>query len=188
MNATGGRWLKVVLLSLALPAAVDSLDHAAQARLRQYRDPRLHTGMQAASNLADPRVLLVGMLGIAILDPADGPATVRLAISAMIATGLVVETAKVTVNRPRPHGGPRGFSSSFPSGHTSGAFALAVILARRWKRMTFAFFAVAATVAFSRIYLEHHYLSDVVVGMVVGFVCANIVARWRPATTWGLLP
>jgi membrane-associated phospholipid phosphatase len=186
----GGKWgwLRIVTLSLALPAAVDSLDHAVQENLRRHHDPKVQVGMQAASDLAGAELLLGGMLAIAVLDPIAGPETARIAISSLLATGLVVEGIKFVVDRPRPHGWLRGWSSSFPSGHASGAFALAVIFTRRWKRLAIGFWTVAVTVALSRLYLERHYLSDVVAGAVIGFVSANAVARWPFARTWGLTP
>lgn len=57
---------------------------------------------------------------------------------------------------------------SFPSGHASNNFALAVCAAmffRRWGWLTFIF---ALMVSYSRIYVGSHYPLDVVVAMMVG--------------------
>jgi membrane-associated phospholipid phosphatase len=59
---------------------------------------------------------------------------------------------------------------SFPSGHTAVAFATALTLAlavRRWWVVAAAL-AYAALMAYSRLYLGHHYPSDVAAGVVLG--------------------
>lgn len=59
---------------------------------------------------------------------------------------------------------------AYPSGHTALAFALATVVAlvrRRWW-VTASALAIALSVSFSRIYLGHHYPSDVLAGMVLG--------------------
>lgn len=72
----------------------------------------------------------------------------------------------------------RGFlerdSSSFPSGHASGSAAIAVFLGiavrHRAKGRFIAIVAVvfAVLVAFSRVYLDQHWFSDVTGGLVIG--------------------
>jgi membrane-associated phospholipid phosphatase len=61
---------------------------------------------------------------------------------------------------------------SFPSGHTSTAFTMALLLAalQRQRIWVIALPFVALMVGFSRIYLAQHFLTDVAAGMVVGIV------------------
>ena len=65
-------------------------------------------------------------------------------------------------------------SFSFPSGHTSSAFAAAFTLL--WHNRKFgiplAFFA--AVMGFSRVYVQVHYCTDVLFGVLSGAVCALI--------------
>jgi undecaprenyl-diphosphatase len=179
-------WLKLAVLTVMLPAAIDSLDLAVRNDLQRHHDPRLDPIMQAATNLGRKDILFGLLLGVAILDPAAGPATARLAVTSLVGTNLVVEGLKWAFDRPRPHGVHQRSNASFPSGHAASAFALAVVFARRWKRAAVAFWLLASIVAFSRLYLDRHYLTDVAVAVAIGIACASLLTRWRLATTWGL--
>jgi len=60
---------------------------------------------------------------------------------------------------------------SFPSGHTTSAFALCIFLAYVFlpkKKMQLLFFVTALLVGYSRIYLSQHFLEDVVAGAFIG--------------------
>lgn len=110
----------------------------------------------------------------------------------LVTTGLVggaVDTAvKVLVSRPRPElEDPiaTAFGQSFPSGHafTStaiyGALLLVFIpvLTRRWRWAGIAgYVLLVAAIAFSRLALGVHFLSDVLGGIVLG-------AAWLIAST-----
>jgi len=179
-------WLKVATLTVLLPAGVDSLDQAVRDDLQRHHDPRLQPVMQAATDLGRKDVLFGLLLAVAVLDPVAGPATARLALTSLVSTNLVVEGFKRAVDRPRPHGAHQRSNASFPSGHAASAFALAVVFARRWKRAAILFWLLAAIVAFSRMYLDRHYLSDVVVAAVIGVTCATLLVRWPPASSWRL--
>src|SRR5205085_12074147 len=101
-----------------------------------------------------------------------GRATVIRILAVLIPTNIVVEGIKAVVGRVRPDGDRRRVNSSFPSGHSANAFALALVLARRSRRPRLLFWPVAALVAISRAYLNRHYLSDIVVGSLIGLAVA----------------
>lgn len=64
---------------------------------------------------------------------------------------------------------------SFPSGHTSAAFAASIaVLMGRHKRIGVSMLALAFIIAFSRLYLYVHYPTDVLCGMIIGTVCGVI--------------
>lgn len=68
---------------------------------------------------------------------------------------------------PAPH------DYSFPSGHTSSSFAIAIVLLInhfKIKRFSVAYLAIALAVliSFSRLYLYLHFVTDVIGGLVLG--------------------
>lgn len=68
--------------------------------------------------------------------------------------------------------GPRPADFSFPSGHTAAAFGGALVLSAHAPGAAPAFYALAAVVGFSRVYLGVHYPSDVLIGGAVGMTLA----------------
>lgn len=63
-------------------------------------------------------------------------------------------------------------TTSFPSGHTVTAFALATAFSFLYPRLRVPAFIIAAVIGLSRIVLTAHYLSDVIAGAVVGVICS----------------
>jgi undecaprenyl-diphosphatase len=59
-------------------------------------------------------------------------------------------------------------SASFPSGHAMSAFAVAAAIAVLSPRLRWPVLAVAALIAFSRVYLGVHFWLDVLVGAALG--------------------
>jgi undecaprenyl-diphosphatase len=59
---------------------------------------------------------------------------------------------------------------SFPSGHVTNNFALAVVFAWFFRRFGWLYFIVAALVAWSRVYVGDHYPSDVLAAAAIGAV------------------
>ena len=100
-----------------------------------------------------------------------------VSFAAVVISSGVTQVLKYTVNRDRPFvtypdivKKSTGGSPSFPSGHTSSAFALATSVTLSYPKWYIAapFYAWAGTVAYSRMDLGVHYPSDVIAGALVG--------------------
>lgn len=67
---------------------------------------------------------------------------------------------------------------SFPSGHSGSAFATAVVMLLRLpKKYGIPAIILALLISFSRLYVGVHYLTDVLVGAIIGTIIALIVYR-----------
>jgi hypothetical protein len=63
-------------------------------------------------------------------------------------------------------------NGSFPSGHSMAAFAVATVVARRYgnhRWVPYAAYGLASLVGFSRLTINVHFLSDVVMGGAIGY-------------------
>ena len=94
-------------------------------------------------------------------------------VRAQIVSQVMVQTLKFTVQRDRPDGSN---SQSFPSGHSSSAFATAAVLHRHygWKVGAPAY-ALGSYVALARMSWNRHHATDVVMGAGFGIAAARTV-------------
>jgi membrane-associated phospholipid phosphatase len=69
---------------------------------------------------------------------------------------------------------------SFPSGHTATAFAFFGVIGFAYRhRWAWSFLVVASVIAWSRLYINAHFFSDLLVGVVVGLFFAQLT--WERA-------
>lgn len=114
-----------------------------------------------------------------------------LILVAFVSSGLTAQLLKNIIYAPRPRiyfeasqyiyrldnfGNSGGGASSFPSGHTTSAFALATVLAlwfqKKW--LSIVLVIAAALVGYSRIYLAQHFPADVLAGSCIGVLFGTL--------------
>lgn len=131
---------------------------------------------------------------------------------AFLVSGLIVQIIKNLTNSPRPKlffeagqylhfidGVSLANYSSFPSGHTTTAFAIATVMLLFTKTKAWQWFYLfsAVLIGYSRIYLAQHFLIDVMLGAAIGTVSGLVmvycvqhtkaikywwVRKWQPHT------
>jgi membrane-associated phospholipid phosphatase len=109
---------------------------------------------------------------------------------ATLINGVYTYGLKQVVHRTRPDGSN---DMSFPSGHTSNAFAWATVANRHYgPRVGVPAYLAAGLIGASRIRKDKHYLSDVVAGATLGYVVGRTVVRGDGgavhARRWALAP
>ena len=101
---------------------------------------------------------------------------VALTLACLLATGAAF-VLKYTFKRVRPLGHTTylgKIDSAFPSAHTAGSFVAAFTIAYFWPAWSVPLLALASLVAISRMYLELHFFSDVMGGILLAYLMMNL--------------
>lgn len=175
--------------------------------VRSYMLDNQTTGKDNAADffraIGEPQVWVVvpaAMVGTGLLAKKPGLTQAGLrAVSSAALAGGVTGVLKWVFGRERPDQPgsepdiwePFSFEfasgeASFPSGHTSAAFGFVASLAEDvdpwWAKV--GLYALGVGTAWSRVYNNKHWTSDVVAGAIVGIGSAKLVSgRWR---AWGI--
>jgi len=170
--------------------------YAVDGEVRELMLKNQQDGWYDAASLANEggRVLwaqaLTGALYLPglLFDIEDLRVTGRMLGQSLIYSGAATMTFRVILGRDRPYSGkgPSSFGwmefgnaeQSFPSGHTTVAFAMASVLARRIKEpvATVLLYTAAAATGLARMYHDQHWASDVLLGAVIGHSAGMYVA------------
>ncbi|HEX5131918.1 MAG TPA: phosphatase PAP2 family protein [Candidatus Krumholzibacteria bacterium] len=222
-HADSEAWLKTAVAGAAIGASMLWLDDAVDRRVREHSDDFPWQAAHQLSRLsswygASSRHAIIATAGIvgavaaggAIADDDRVLDTAAIMAESAVLTMGITYVSKLIFGRRRPYNveGPHRFewfvsprndaSVSFPSGHTSTAFALAGAAAGRhpdWYVQVPAY-VLATSAGLQRIDTRKHWTSDVIAGAVLGYaVSAFLVDRYDcppddasagPATTISL--
>jgi len=153
-----------------------ALDDAVERRVDKVRSPALDRVAYPLSSAAD-HSLLWHAAGIVRAIKLDDPMfAVRFSAAMGVESFLTNVVVKSVFQRLRPHRPPdapmlyglrRPITSSFPSGHATAAFTAASLLAPG-SPVAPAWYALAALVAATRVYVRLHHTTDVIAGAAFG--------------------
>jgi undecaprenyl-diphosphatase len=187
-----GGWLLLGLLAFLVRTRSAFLDFdSSVARWASTHGSELSTrGLDVVTSLGDIRVALGLAALLLLVEAAKRGLGLRVIVflAAVIAGNeLITTVVKNLVDRARPALNPvaHTLGPSFPSGHSSTAAAFfgaaALILARGRSHRTVTVLTslavvIAVAVACSRVFLDVHWLSDVVAGLALGWAWLTFCA------------
>jgi membrane-associated phospholipid phosphatase len=186
-----------------------SLDHQVLLAMSSIWSEPLHPWFQAIAELGGLEVTSILMIGLAVFLWRAGSAADALAVLSYFASVGLEVLYKMTLYHPGPprsveHRDGPSFAevltepanfNSFPSGHmvrtvvTYGLIAFVVRRLARWRIARELAIPIAvvivAVMAFDRVYLDVHWESDVIGGLLLGAIALLSATVWldRPRRT-----
>jgi membrane-associated phospholipid phosphatase len=163
----------------------ERIDVALYGAIAQTPTPTLDSAMARLSHAANYSRL--SLASAAVLAATGGRRGRRAAAdglaSVAVAAGVSNLAVKPLGHRRRPDRDARQVpvarhvrmpaSTSFPSGHSAAAFAFATGVGHTLPAAAIPLHALAALVAYSRVHTGVHFPADVVIGSLIGTVCAQ---------------
>jgi undecaprenyl-diphosphatase len=177
-----------LFLFLAIAATVDdgsvllTWDEPVTRALENLRSPGLDGIIKAVGSLGSLTVVTLVLLLLLLFVWQECRPLALVLLAASLARPLLEWSLKELVDRPRPQLGQLvpGTGPSFPSGHVMAAVAVwgllppvvAVVSGRRaaWWMSVGISGTIVGLVAFSRVYLGVHWMSDVVGALALGSI------------------
>jgi len=169
------------MLALAAIGTGALLDEPIRRSLQPRISPAQRRDAHRFASVFHPKhdmALAVGLYGLGLLSgfPSMRRTGLRGSEALLLNEAFTIVLKKAT-GRTRPSTSsdafefhPFGKPTSFPSGHTSSAFALATVLSRTAgrKAVTWASYGAATAVGFERVVENVHWSSDVIAGAILG--------------------
>ena len=168
------------------------LDHAARVWMIEHQTAGMRNFMRIVSQCGDwPEHIALGLVLCGIAYWRGSNRWVRIFAAMILAcalAGISARIVKIATGRARPNvqaeaqwNGPRLSAryNAFPSGHTAASTAFFATLAFASWRIGIGLLAIPMLIAFSRMYVAAHHLSDVVAAALIGVVAAFCVVRWK---------
>lgn len=174
------KFLVILFLLPAISSCTQNIEVAILKELNVNRDKQFDNTFRVITNSAPIvaytiPILLLG-ISLAIKDKILKNKSLYL-VATTFSSGIISSVIKYSYAKPRPYEIysfieklTDGGGSSFPSGHTSDAIAIAVALSivfPKWY-IIIPIFTWAVAVGYSRIDLGVHYPSDVLMGAIIG--------------------
>lgn len=139
--------------------------------------------MKAFTTMGNGGIFWIAVIILLLLFPKTRKLGVICAVTLILDAILCNLVLKPLFERARPFTEviialeiPIPMGNSFPSGHTSSSFAVATAIFLNHKKAGIAALAIAAVIAFSRMYFFVHYPTDILAGMILGILCAVVVS------------
>ena len=190
MNTAARWWFLVFAGAVLLLLASFYLDAAAYVWMLHHQNAGVRSFMQWVSRFGDwPGHVALGLLLLGVAYWRGSKKWTRIFAAMILAcalAGVATRIVKISTGRARPNvqseaewNGPKlsPHYNAFPSGHTAASTAFFATLAFALWRIGLGLIAIPLLIAFSRMYIAAHHLSDVVAAALIGAFAAYFVAR-----------
>jgi membrane-associated phospholipid phosphatase len=136
----------------------------------------LHETLESGRVIGGAQVQLGGALATYVIGRMTGSSRTATVGAQLFRAQLLGEGMSSIIKMSASRTRPDGTALSFPSGHTTNAFATATVLQQNfgWK-VGIPAYAMATYVAASRVQMKRHYLSDVAFGAALGILAGRTV-------------
>jgi membrane-associated phospholipid phosphatase len=184
-------WLLGIMIATVAVATGFHFDAAVSGFVAHHRVRVVYNFMYNVSRFGDwPELFALGLVLAGVAWRRGNQKWKRIFLSMLIAlaiAGVSGHVTKIAVSRARPsvklervEPWPRFNSNyhAFPSGHVAASTAFFGVLFFASWRIGLACLPIVILIAFSRLYLAAHYLSDVVCAAILGILSALLVVHF----------
>jgi undecaprenyl-diphosphatase len=123
------------------------------------------------SRSGNGEVLAISLLSYSVFGGRKAQENAKVLGLTAIPLTLVVQGTKIVTRRWRPDLSNR---KSMPSGHAASAFLFAEFFSEKYPKLRIPLYIWAVGVSLSRVYLNRHWPSDVLIGALIGVGFARI--------------
>ena len=135
------------------------------------------------ANFSSMLIIIIVLISFFLLNKRKRGWTLPLGLG-IVSSYVITYVLKFVIARPRPLGTSMGFlfnllNYSFPSAHAAVAFAALPMLNKTYPKLKWLWILTASFVAFSRIYIQVHYLSDIIAGALIGYFISIFIIKLK---------
>lgn len=158
--------------------------------INQFHSPIADVFFKYITHLGDGFVFLaLGLLLLIIKGKIPFFQMLTAAVLTLIVVGVLKKWVFPDFDRPLLYLGKEAglhlvegvkmnLKNSFPSGHTTAAFAAWGLLAYHFPKASLPLLLLAAFIAFSRVYLSQHFFMDLALGSFLGMLITYFSIKW----------
>ncbi len=188
----GKDWLNVAAIA-GTTLAITAIDQPVNEFFKTHKTDALTSlstyGLEPLSNYYALAAIAGFMAHGTLAKNSRSRSTALIAMESFVISTLLVKIPKYAAGRIRPNAwwdpgpdewlGPNN-GKSFPSGHTTTAFAVASVIAWQYKDTPWVpatVYSLATMAGLSRVYDNRHWLSDIFGGAVFGIVTGRFICK-----------
>ena len=176
----------------AIMEYIQQIDNSIMLFLQSIRNPVLSAILLPITKSGNHGIIVIALILLTLFFKSERKTFFTAALGLILGSLVTIVLLKPFIMRPRPYVSIEELAAlvdmssdpnSFPSGHTTAVFAMAMgwQLASEKKWLKIFGWILAVLMAFSRLYVGVHYPTDVLAGALIGmagsFIAWQIVKR-----------